>query len=503
MELADAYITEYAVAGLSFRTTETPIAPEGTTNVVLIVSDAARPVVVGDLVLDSESDGNYGIVTAVIDATHATVNYVGTLRGPIGLSWRTTATDIAGAGTTDVVLAPGFALGDLVVTTQVDSNYGMITALIDATHATVAYQGSLRGAVGPAGPSGVVQAIVAGSGVSVDNTDPTHPIVSSSGGSIHQTWYYTDPATMNAAIPGGSGTPQNGDIGVLDGIAEMSTYITDIVWVMHNGKWSNPVFTFLGNIPATTPGSWDPVTTWLDLGTNTNLLMAGASATEMVGGSHPTWNPDLHPGTGAGGWMADKSYYRHGTLNESIITPGGSVVQDANGVYTLTACTVFETDFAVPTLLLDECNEFIVTLKGDITSNASIDMAVCCTDAPATFASDVHYGQYGRTLNFNGSSLSYDTDAVSPVGGIACWVIADDTTGSPTHIEAEIKLSNVGATSDPIRGTYHSRYSSLFAEIYDLLGELFYSHQFGENFFNGIAFKFDQPFTGTITVKAA
>jgi len=512
MELADAYITEYAVAGLSFRTTETPIAGAGTTNVVLVVTDAARPVVVGDLVLDSEADGNYGIVTAVIDATHATVNYVGTLRGPIGLSWRSTATDIAGAGTTNVVLTPGFALGDLVLTTNADGNYGIITAVIDATHATVTYLGTLLGPVGPAGPSGVVQAVVAGSGVTVDDTDPTHPIVSSSGGSIHQTWYYTDPATMNAAVPGGSGTPQNGDIGVLDGIAEMPTYITDIVWVMQNGKWSNPHFTFLGNIPATlsgatgaTPGSWDPVTTWLNLGTNTNLSMAGATGVESVGGSHPTYHPDLYPETGSGGWMADKSYYRHGTLNASIIAPGGSVVQTVANVYELTNCTVFEADFAVPIAPLDECSKFVVSISGDVAENALIRFAICSTDAPAAFSGDVHYGQYGRTLQFNGSDLAYDTDSVGPIGSLPYWDIAVDTTGSPTHLEADIILEDVGQSSAPIHGHVLSRYSdgAAFGHVFTSEIELIYSHQFGIGFFNGVAFNFLSPFTGTITVKAA
>src|SRR6185312_1977435 len=109
---ADDYITAHAISGLSWRTTVTPIANSGTTNVVLVVDTDHRPIVLGDLVSDQTSEVRYGIVTALIDATHATVTYIGQLQGPQGIqgepgySWRTTATPIADTGTTDVVLVP-------------------------------------------------------------------------------------------------------------------------------------------------------------------------------------------------------------------------------------------------------------------------------------------------------------------------------------------------------------------------------------------------------------
>jgi len=186
MVLADSYITAHAVAGLSFRTTVTDIAGTGTTNVTLVTDPAIRPIVLGDLVLDQSADGNYGTVTALIDDTHATVTYTGTLRGPNGLSFRSTASAIAGAGTSDVVLPviAGYApLVDDLVVDSASGNYGQITVVTDSTHVTVAYLGSIKGPKGDKGDPGdpgVVQSVVAGSNVTVDSTDPAHPIVSAS-----------------------------------------------------------------------------------------------------------------------------------------------------------------------------------------------------------------------------------------------------------------------------------------------------------------------------------
>jgi hypothetical protein len=166
MTLVDAYITAHAISGYSFRVTATAIAGSGTTEVVFAnVDQDFRPVVVGDLVLDESIDGNFGIVTAIIDPTHATVSYVGSLRGPQGVSWRETDTDIAGSGTTNVVLAAPFYLGDFVLTTLADGNWGVITALIDSTHATVTFAGTLRGPDGQNGLSWRVTATpIAGAG---------------------------------------------------------------------------------------------------------------------------------------------------------------------------------------------------------------------------------------------------------------------------------------------------------------------------------------------------
>lgn len=69
-----------------------------------------------------------------------------------GFSWRTTATPITGSGTTVVTIDPGTAilrLGDLVVDQTSNSNYGIITTLVDLTHAVVTYLGYLHGIAGP------------------------------------------------------------------------------------------------------------------------------------------------------------------------------------------------------------------------------------------------------------------------------------------------------------------------------------------------------------------
>lgn len=151
---ADEYITEHAIAGYSFRVTSTPIAPEGTTNVEIAEGlDAEhRPLVVGDLVLDETDESNYGVITVVIDDTHATVQYLGSLKGRAGHGWWVTATPISAVGTTDVVLSAESdrlpQVNDLVSDESSALRYGIITVVADATHVTVSPLGVLRGLPG-------------------------------------------------------------------------------------------------------------------------------------------------------------------------------------------------------------------------------------------------------------------------------------------------------------------------------------------------------------------
>jgi len=195
---ADAYITEHAIAGYSFRVTATAIAATGTTDVTITTGlDAEhRPLVVGDLVVDSTVDGRFGAITVVIDGTHATVQPLGTLKGYAGFGWWTTSTTIAHSGTTAVVIPTnptrGPQLDDLVVDASDSHAYGTISAITDATNVVVTYLGTLQGPQGiqgipgpdgPQGDPGVVQAVVAGTNITVDATDPANPVVSSTGGS--------------------------------------------------------------------------------------------------------------------------------------------------------------------------------------------------------------------------------------------------------------------------------------------------------------------------------
>ena len=94
---AAAYIDTYAVAGYSWRTTVTPIATGGLTTVAL-TADAYRPIVVGDLVSDTTAGQTYGIITAIIDATHATVSYLGALSNGVAID-SSVASYISTAGT--------------------------------------------------------------------------------------------------------------------------------------------------------------------------------------------------------------------------------------------------------------------------------------------------------------------------------------------------------------------------------------------------------------------
>lgn len=188
---AGDYIEEHAVAGYSWRKTDTALNPTGTTEVEIIPFDELRPILVGDMVSDTSDMTRYGQVTALVDDTHAVVTTLGSLRGIEGLSWWSTVTPIASSGSTPVVLPVDSdpnrrpQVGDLVSDQSDDTNYGRVTIVTDATHVTVTYLGSLRGEVGPQGPQGipgVVQSIVAGDNVTVDATDPANPIVSSTGG---------------------------------------------------------------------------------------------------------------------------------------------------------------------------------------------------------------------------------------------------------------------------------------------------------------------------------
>lgn len=149
---ADDYITEHAIAGYSWRTTVTPIAASGTTTVVLAVDTNLRPLVLGDLVSDQEPNTRYGIITALVDATHATVTPLGVLQGNTGYGWWVTATAISASGPTDVVLPVETdrvpQVNDLVSDESSALRYGQITAIIDSTHATVTPLGVLRGLAG-------------------------------------------------------------------------------------------------------------------------------------------------------------------------------------------------------------------------------------------------------------------------------------------------------------------------------------------------------------------
>jgi len=268
---ADEYITEHAISGYSWRTTATPINPGGATNVT-ITADVARPLVVGDFVSDQSANTRYGVITAVIDATHATVEYLGSLGGAVGLTghgWWPTATAIAHAGDTAVILAAETDRapqpGDFVVDQTDTHAYGLITVVTDPTHVTVSFVGVLSAATGggvvdaviagahinvdstnPANPIvstvGLIESIVAGSGVTVNNTDPANPIVSASGGcggtvvavvaGSNITVDSTDPTHPIVAAAGGtafkrfatqalmnlSAAPALGDLAIVDAI---------------------------------------------------------------------------------------------------------------------------------------------------------------------------------------------------------------------------------------------------------------------------------------------
>lgn len=93
---AEEYITENAASGLSWQKTNAPIASSGSTNVEIIPVSPIWPLRVGDLVSDTTDNSNYGVITSVIDTTHATVLYLGSLRGAPGPN--TIPTDVAVSG---------------------------------------------------------------------------------------------------------------------------------------------------------------------------------------------------------------------------------------------------------------------------------------------------------------------------------------------------------------------------------------------------------------------
>ncbi len=148
---ADAYIVEHAIAGYSFRTTATDIAGTGTTDVVFTSIDVDhRPIVLGDLVLDQSADGNWGIVTVLIDDTHATVQFLGSLRGPQGIQ-----------GIQGIQGLPG-----------------LIQSIVAGANITVDNTDPANPIVTATGTGGgVVVSVVAGTAITVDSTDPANPVV--------------------------------------------------------------------------------------------------------------------------------------------------------------------------------------------------------------------------------------------------------------------------------------------------------------------------------------
>lgn len=154
LNYAGEYIEDHAINGHSWWKTDTPINPSAPTVVEIIPFDEFRPLLVGDLVSDTTREVNYGRIVAVVDATHAEVEWLGSLLGLPGYGWWSTATEIAETGTTPVVLSPAPdrepQVNDLVVSTGESDRYGRITVVTDSTHVTVQVLGSLRGPAGVA-----------------------------------------------------------------------------------------------------------------------------------------------------------------------------------------------------------------------------------------------------------------------------------------------------------------------------------------------------------------
>lgn len=154
LNYAGEYIEEHAVAGLSWRRTDDEIVPEATTTVEITpLPDAdIRPLLVGEYVSDTTRDVNYGVIVSVIDDTHASVLWVGSLLGLPGYGWWSTETEIVDSGTTAVVLDAVAGrepqVNDLVVSTAESDNYGRIVTVTTPTSVVVEYLGSLRGPAG-------------------------------------------------------------------------------------------------------------------------------------------------------------------------------------------------------------------------------------------------------------------------------------------------------------------------------------------------------------------
>lgn len=152
LDYAGEYIEEHAVNGHSWWKTDTTIERSGTTVVEIIPFDEFRSILVGDLVSDTSVDVAFGQVVAVVDDTHAEVEYLGDLRGLAGLSWWATETTINASGTTDVILPsyPGRRpqVNDLVSDNSSSLRFGQVTVVTDDTHVTVTPLGTLRGLAG-------------------------------------------------------------------------------------------------------------------------------------------------------------------------------------------------------------------------------------------------------------------------------------------------------------------------------------------------------------------
>ena len=155
LDSAAEYITKHAVNGHSWWHTTTPIDPNAPTVVEIVPFDEYRPILLGDLVSDQSTNVVYGIVTALVDDTHAEVTALGQLRGPrglVGFGWWATETPIAHTGTTPVVLEVDPTrepqVGDFVVDDSETHSYGQIVAVADPTHVTVQYIGDLQGPPG-------------------------------------------------------------------------------------------------------------------------------------------------------------------------------------------------------------------------------------------------------------------------------------------------------------------------------------------------------------------
>lgn len=150
---ADEYITEHAISGYSWRTTATNINPTGTTTVTFTGVDTDhRPLIIGDLVSDQSYTKQYGVITSVVDASHAVVQSLGFLSGLNGHSWWPTATTINPATPTVVTLTPEAGrppqIGDFVFDGSTYITYGKITHVTDDSTVTVTPIGSLRGLSG-------------------------------------------------------------------------------------------------------------------------------------------------------------------------------------------------------------------------------------------------------------------------------------------------------------------------------------------------------------------
>ena len=452
MTEAEEYITEYAVAGYSFRTTVTPIAPEGTTNVVLTSTDV-RPLVVGDLVLDESSDGNYGQITVVIDATHATVTYLGSLRGPTGYSVRLTNTPIADEGTTNVALAADdtnpFQVGDIVLDTTSDSNFGQITAIIDTTHVTVNFQGTLKGAQGiqgvpgepgTNGSDGLVTSVVAGANINVDSTNPAHPIVTGQPGVP----VYTDPVVMNTAASGD--TLPDGQLGALvtDGIVSL--------WTIRDSVWQSPVISFPTNVPA----DWTAFAVPFVTGSLANMSLQGAFASEDVNGTHPVWSVHNQAFT------QDHGYNRFPTIGSHSAGSGSAFVNPDNSISAnnMTAIEVLgvapdtNPDTGLPN---DLSSGYEMHTWGQLPFNSVLQFNFSNTESGPDTGANL-YASFGETIQLNDGTLTHDPDGVNPLGGIARFDLVSDTTGAPTFFDVVMRVYHVAHTSSPTIVYYEAVY---------------------------------------------